>query len=247
MSNNSIKSNSQRFLSIDLLRGFAVLLMIVFHFFYDYAYFGYWDVNLNKELEWVVFRYIIVSLFLFTVGISLNLSHRKKIALRSVIRRTIILGGASIIISVVSYLIFPQKWIYFGIIHFILVSSLLGLALRQYPMLCLLLAVVIVVGYAEGYVGTNALYQALEPTLHLPKDTEDLVRFFPWFSVVLLGMYFSYYRFYDLSQTGYEDRLSNSSSRIIKGLVFMGKNALLIYLIHQPILFGGFLLVQQVF
>ena len=224
------------------------MLMIIFHFCYDLIHFGYLqNIDLDVDLEWRIFRYIIISLFLFTVGVSLNLRHAHKIVISSFVKRSLLLVAASALISVVSFFQFPHSWIYFGIIHFIFVATLFGLLLRRLPNVCLVMAIAIFIGYAQGFLHLSWLYQILQPWWNLPRDSEDLVRFFPWFGVVLLGMYFAYYRFYDLSPNTTEDKLATTNSKSLKGLLFIGRHALLIYLIHQPILFAGFLSVELIF
>lgn len=239
-----------RFYSIDLIRGVAVGLMIIYHFFYDYGYFGYWEVDLNAELEWRVFRYTIMSLFLFTVGMSVHLQHRQRISVKAICQRIGLLGGACVLVSAVSLVQFPHSWIYFGILHFILVASLLALLVRKQPIFCLVLAILIILGYSEGYLHVHALFYLMQPLLHLPQQSEDLVPLFPWLGVVFLGVYSGYYRFYDfshnLSHNRVQRQLADSNNKGLRVLLFMGRHALWMYLIHQPFLFAGFWFVSLV-
>lgn len=236
-------SYSHRLYSLDCLRGFAVLLMIIYHFFYDYGHFGYWQIDLNAVLGWRVFRYTIMSLFLLLMGMSLALQHQQQIVFARIIKRCLLLGGASMIISMVSFWQFPDSWIYFGMIHFIFVASLCGLFFCRLPNVCLILAAIIIIASAQDHLQTHSVYEWIKP-MGLPVRTEDLVPLFPWFGVVLLGIYLSHYRLCDLSPSGVERKLQQNQSQIVKSLLFMGRHSLLVYLIHQPILFTGFLSIE---
>ena len=62
-----------RFWEIDLLRGIAILMMIVFHLFYDLNYFNVYKIELYSGFS-LVFVYLIGTMFFLLVGISLALS-----------------------------------------------------------------------------------------------------------------------------------------------------------------------------
>ena len=62
-----MKENNNRWPIIDITRGFAVFLMIIFHFSYDLKLFGHVDIDFQNDLEWWVFPRIIVFLFLFAM------------------------------------------------------------------------------------------------------------------------------------------------------------------------------------
>ena len=70
---------------------------------------------------------------------------------------------------------------------------------------------------------------------NIPKHTVDLVSFIPWFGVVLIGIFIAHYRLIGL-------RIKESP--ISASLSFLGRHSLIIYLIHQPLLFAGFYIYQ---
>ncbi len=218
---------------IDFLRASSILLMLIYHFIFDLGYFGYHDIDMNNEMEWITFRYIIISGFLLSVGFSLVLAHRGRVRLSPFIKRLSWLLVASIFVSLSSYLIFPTSWIYFGILHFILTASLCAIGLRKHPILCLVLGITILVTYNTGLLSNHFVYQLLQEPLNLPLATEDLVPFFPWFSVVLFGIFLGYFRFYEVA---FFQVLTPSWMR------WLSRNSLFVYLIHQPIFFAGFYL-----
>ena len=122
----------KRIAGLDVFRGWAIVLMVMYHFVYDLKYFSYISTNLDKDIFWVYSRYVIVFMFLVSVGMGLKLTHRSGIKWDKVKKRTVILGAASILVSVSTYIQFPHTWVYFGVLHFILLASWLGLLFLPY-------------------------------------------------------------------------------------------------------------------
>ena len=226
---------------LDVTRGFSIVLMVIYHFSFDLDNFNYIQIDMDNSLLWQGFRVIIVTLFLTTMGISLALTHsrnNKGICWSCMKKRTLFLGVASILVSVGSYLQFPQTWIYFGILHFILFASWLGLLFVGKPWLSLITAIIVLVGYWTGWLHTHALFDLVHQPLHLPVHyTEDMVNIFPWFTPVLIGIF--------IVAKGWHLLPHLNPSFISTKLSFMGRHSLIIYLIHQPILFGATLLFYK--
>jgi len=231
-----------RFIGIDIFRGMAIVLMVIFHIFYDLKYFGYVEIDFVHDVFWEWFRYIIVAMFLLTVGMSLKLANDDKINWKGMRKRLFLLGGASLLVSVSTYIQFPQTWVYFGILHFVLVASFLALPFLYIPRIALAISIVIMIGYLLKVLHFKWLFSFLVTPLHLPLDyTEDLVHFFPWFSFVLFGMVFIHYGWH---YSVFDTAFFNAKTKAHRLLTFMGRHALMIYLAHLPMLFGIFMLID---
>lgn len=229
------KSINNRLLWVDALRGFAILLMIAFHFCYDLRYFGWVDWNIPNGSNWWPFRYVIISLFTFTVGLSLSLAHQRQFRQKTFIKRLaqVLVGAACV--TVMSLFLFPNAWIYFGILHFIAVGSLITIMFVKISKVALGLGTLVLVGFWSSLLKSDWPFELFDQLL--PQYTEDLVPLFPWLGVMLIGLGFGGIlpvRKYDIPK-----------NRITISLAFMGGHGLLLYLIHQPLLFGGFMLLQQ--
>lgn len=215
---------------LDTLRGLAIILMVAFHFCYDLRYFAYvsWDVP-NGPYWWQL-RYLILSLFIFTMGVSLSLAYAQGFVFKKFIRRTAqLLLGASVI-SVGSTELFPDSWIYFGILHFLVVASIVGVVFVSRPRLALALGGMILASYWCGLLDKNWPFMYIEQWL--PNDTEDFVPLIPWLGVMLFGV-------------GLRAVIPLKSSAqyvhpIMDFVGSIGRHGLFIYLIHQPLLFAGF-------
>ena len=114
---------------IDSLRGLALIAMATYHFTWDLGFFGYLDPGTATHGFFRIYARSIASTFLFLAGVSLVLAHMPTIRWPSFWRRFAMVAGAALLISVGTFIAFPGEWIYFGILHNIAVSSLIGLAL----------------------------------------------------------------------------------------------------------------------
>ena len=220
-----------RYFQLDFIRGIAILLMMVFHLCFDLNIFHFIDIDIyNREgRDWFYFRMIILTLFISCVGISLALANEEKTEIRKVAKRFMQLSFFSILITVASYIIFPQTWIYFGVLHFIALASLMALLFVRLEWIALLLGVMIVALFNLDIINMHWLYELLKGALNLPARTEDLVPLLPWFGVVLIGIIIGKKRLF---------LFPLSSNKFTKFISLSGKHSLVIYLLHQPLFFG---------
>lgn len=222
---------------IDSLRGIAVVLMVIYHFCYDLTYFRVVIFDFHHNLFWLNFRSFIVTLFLTLVGVNLFLAHHRSVNWPAAKRRLIILLGCSLLITLISYFLFPGRTIVFGILHFITVASVVGLLLVPYPVISLLSGLVmIVVGNAFTHMTFNqtALHW-IGMTTHRPQ-TEDYVPLLPWLGVVLCGIMLGHL----LLNTRMGQGILASDNAISRSrlLNWSGRHSLWVYMLHQPVLFA---------
>lgn len=223
------KINS-RSLFIDTLRGFTIILMIFFHFSFDLNNFGFINVDIIHAPFWYALPRLIVFLFLFAVGMSLTLAHRNKINWPPFWKRFFKVSFFALVISVTTYFLFPENWIYFGTLHAIAIISLMTLPFlrRPYPALAIALALFI----PSIFLDKNL------PWFLLPHQSWDYIAPFPWVGASLLGIFAVHRR---LHQVAVPD------NALVKSLNYLGKHSLFIYLVHQPILFGSVYLARLIF
>jgi len=230
-------SKSARYPAIDALRGLAIAMMFVFHFSFDLSYFGFTQQNFYQDPFWLNFRTLIVSTFLFVMGISLYLAHHQGFRRRSYLRRLTILIACAALVSLSSYLMFPRSMIFFGILHFIAIASILGLFFLRLHWLNLLLGIALIIAGTQFRLELfdHPALQWLGMMTHKPV-TEDYVPVLPWFGCVLLGIFAA-----DWSCTrGNLSRFWQWQGRhpVARIMRSAGQHSLLIYMIHQPIFIG---------
>ncbi len=224
----------QRFLIVDQIRGIAIVLMVIYHLIYDLAHFGYLEFDMNVEDHWRYFRKMIMTLFIGVSGISLWLAYHRKFSLTSFSLRLGKLALCALSISLISLVIFPDSWIYFGILHFLFLSSLVGVCFVRVPVIALLL------GFACFVISWFELLSFWWPfeyaSQYLPQDRpQDYVPPVPWFGVIFTGIAVARYA----PQSWFEIKIPGAL------LAYLGQRSLIIYMAHQPIIFGVLWLYVQ--
>lgn len=206
--------------------------MVIFHFCFDLRYFNLVDWNVPNGDGWWQFRYFILTLFIGAMGASLWVTEFRGRRSGALLRRSLVLGAAAGAISLMSLVVFPQSWIYFGILHFMFAASLICLPLAGKPILAAVLGAVVIALSLAGLLSPLWPFQYIDR--FLPAYTEDFVPLFPWLGVAFLGIAAG-----ALAHRGAQQfTLSNMISRALAPLAFAGRHSLTIYLLHQPVLFA---------
>lgn len=218
-----------RYPFFDSYRGFALIIMTIYHFSFDLNYFGVIQQNMNHSPFWLGFRAFIMTSFLGLVGVSFQFSG-PRFSDWLYRRRLWILLSCALIISAVSFVINPQTWIYFGVLHFIFFTSLLSPILVRFPKVCLLVGVGIVLlphfyqhlwFFKPGWILTG-----LSP---IKPNTEDFSPIAPWLGVTMIGVFVGYL------VKSYKPYWARKNEIVF--LSWLGKRSLLFYMTHQLILF----------
>lgn len=197
---------TRRVTEIDLLRTVAIVMMVAYHTAYDLRFFHGFDINLFGP-AWETLRITTVILFLLVAGIASHFS--SKPAKRA---GTVLLAAAAV--SLATYLYDADTFIYFGILHCIGLGLLVLIPLRKLKELTIPI----------GFVIT------LLPAPAAPLATLDYYPLLPWAGYMLIGAGVGHYAYIRHSFSAFQH------FNISKFITLPGKHALLIYLIHQPIL-----------
>ena len=232
----SVPVATQRLALIDLARGIALIAMTVFHFCWDLEMFGLVRPGFMAQPEAIWSARIIAGSFLFLVGFSLYLAHGKQLRMRPFLKRLAMVGGAAAIISIATWFFTPDAFIFFGILHCIAVSSVIALAFLRAPWWLTGLAGLFIVTMRSS-LQTPALDAAWwwwsGLSQYIPRSN-DYVPLFPFLGMVLIGVAAA-----KLAQsTGFTATLAKPQLQIALArlLRFLGRNSLVYYLLHQPVM-----------
>jgi uncharacterized membrane protein len=237
-------ARTARRVEVDIVRGAAVLLMVGFHLVFDLAHFGFVQQDFYTDPFWLGMRTLIVTMFLGVSGVSLHLAAGRRVNLGPAGRRFLLLAGAAGLVSVATFMIFPVSWVRFGVLHFLALAGLLGLLFARLPWavnLALGLGVIL-----AGLLLSHPLFD--NPWLHWigfmtnKPRTEDYVPLIPWFGVVLVGLAFG-----RLLYSARPEPEPDSAPFRLGFLSYAGRQSLIIYLLHQPLLFGLIWLIAEHF
>lgn len=214
----------KRFFEIDVLRGVAVVLMIVFHFLFDLDYFDILQLSMYSGFLGF-FQKVIASSFFVLVGICLTFGNKKKAVFRGF--KIFLLG---MLITIFTYLFFREEFIFFGVLHFIGISLVLSSLFFRFRYVNLVLGILFVLFGLVFSVNSYFLFWLG----YYPVNTFDYFPLLPWFGVVLIGMF--------IGRTSYSKDRENNNRRnkkhsFLVPLEYVGKKSLIIYFVHQPVLF----------
>lgn len=220
---------------LDSLRGAALLAMASYHLTWDLEFFGYLDPGTATEGFFRLYARGIASSFLFLVGISLVLAHGKGIRWPAFRRRFAMVLGSALAISLATYLATPEGWIFFGILHCIAVGSLIGLAFLRLPVAVTLVVAAAAIALPNLYRSSlfDPIWLAWIGLPLNPPRSNDFVPLLPWIGPILLGI--------AATRIAGTAGLLQPPARLPAGpalLRLAGRNSLVFYLLHQPLLIG---------
>lgn len=240
-----INNKKNHFDILDVARGFAILLMFIYHFSFDLNYYGFIQQNFTHDEFWTTFRTIIVTLFLTIMGISLYLSCYRGLSKKRFLQRLYLLLFYSFLVSLSSWLMYPKAMIFFGILHFISVASLLGLLFIRFGKINVLIgSILIILPQNISFEVFNQPYLQWFGLMTKLPITVDYVPLLPWFGVVLIGIYLGQL----LSQQASQSFLKKwqATTPITKTLALAGRYSLHIYMLHQPLFLGILYIISQI-
>ncbi|BCW98509.1 MAG: hypothetical protein KatS3mg024_1336 [Armatimonadota bacterium] len=228
---------------LDVFRGSAIVLMVAYHFCFDLGYFGHIRADFNHDWRWLSFRAIILSSFLLTAGASLGISAARGLNAHRFLKGLGQVAGAAALVSLGSWLVFPRSWIFFGVLHCIALSRIIGLAFIGRPQAALGTGVAVTIaGHIFHIPALDAPALRWIGMMTFKPLTEDYVPLFPWTGMFLTGMWVGDQLL--RSEPMKALRRWESRSTAVQLLAWAGKRSLIIYLLHQPLLFAVFYAVR---
>ena len=253
---------TERIWELDFVRGFCVLLMICDHVLFDLGFvflsswfpdggsgvvyglchvcrYVYWDHPLR-----MVVHVLVIAGFIASCGISCSFS-------RSNVKRGLRLLLVAVVISGVTWLMDSLLhtnafFIRFGVLHMLAISILVYSALRPLGLWPSLLGgvAVVIAGWCidpSASASTGFIPFALGLTDKLPSG--DYFPLIPWLGWLLIGA--------ALGAVLYKNRRSffpgKGKAPALRPILWMGRHALLVYIIHQPVIYGFLFLLGLIF
>ena len=232
----------QRARILDILRGFSLVSMIGYHTLFDVVVlFG---VRMPWYTQWpgYLWQQSICWMFILVSGASMNYGSRTA-------RRGLLVFGCAMLLTLGTVLLMPDVSILFGVLHFMGLAMLVSAGLapllkRAKPLagaVVSFLLFVLLRGVAQGFIGILDW-----PLVFLPQALYSQSWLF-WLGFPGPGFsssdYFPLLPWIFLFWTGYFG-FACVKSRVRLGvpgknpLEVLGRHSLLVYMLHQPVIYG---------
>ena len=239
------RQKAGRLAGLDTIRGITLLSMMLYHTCWDLVFLfgkkipGYSGLGGYVWQQSICWTFILLAGFCWSLG-----SHHLK--------RGLIVFGSGILITFVTLLVMPESRVIFGVLT--LIGSCMLLLIPMEKLLLKLRTEIGLVGsfllfllfrnVNTGYLGfenwnilklPDGFYENLFTTyLGFPQKgffSADYFSLLPWFFLFLTGFYL-----YQLVQKNH--MMEKLFSWRVPGFDVIGRHSLLIYLLHQPAVFG---------
>jgi uncharacterized membrane protein len=234
---------TQRFDRLDALRGLAMVWMTVFHFVFDLRYFKLVTQDVYRDPFWTWQRTLIVSLFLLCAGMGQAIATGQGQSWPRFWRRWSQVAGAALLVTAGSWLMFPNSFIYFGVLHGLaLMLLLVRLTAHRGRWLWWLGALAVASKFIFEFLLQTGPLAPWADTMNSMRwnwlgwisqkpVTEDYVPLFPWLGVMWWGAAAGAW----ITQRRPE-WLSRPLALPLQTLAVLGRWSLSYYLMHQPVL-----------
>ena len=243
------KGNYLRVFLLDITRGICVLAMIAYHFCWDLGYFGFIDLRIVTQGFGLFIAQLIGLSFIAIAGVSSRILSLSDSFKQKFLKRFFKLVFISAVISIVTFILNRNSFIFFGILHFLSVCSLISLILIYIKSNFHLF----VIFFCAAIISISKITFNLPFTLSwlgfnkeiLP--TNDFYPLFPWVTFYIFGFWSGKIIFEKIIQKDGELSMPiNEINIFFKFFEYMGQRALVIYILHQPILFSLFFVFIKV-
>lgn len=238
-------AKANRLALLDFIRGLNLISMILYHAMWDLVYMFGVNISWYRGFPGFLWQQSICFIFILLSGFCFHLGKRH-------LKSGIITFLAGALISVVTIIAMPEELILFGVLtllgssmlimiplQFLLkrIPSILGLAI-------FIFLFIITYNINSGYIGIKGIF-----TLNLPQEiyanyftaflgfpfyrffSSDYFPLLPWFFLFVVGFYIArILRFFPLNFL---------KIHLFTPIEFMGRHSLIIYLAHQPIIYGA--------
>lgn len=254
MKKNTILENKKRRIHLlDELRGLAVIAMVLYHILYSMTFL--FHIECAYPIMFAVYPYqpIIPIIFISICGICCTFSHNN-------LKRGFLVIVISVIITIVTTVFMPSQKILFGILHF------LGIAILVYALaektsiwdiipvkvglFISLFLYIICYNIPNGYIGFTPIFNIELPKslysfywlsfLGFPSADFTSGDYFPIIPNIFL-FFFGVFLGKIIDNTKLPEFMYK---KLCPPLDYIGKHALIIYVAHQPLIFGTLLVIS---
>lgn len=243
----------KRYALPDMFRGVILLSMLVYHTGWDMVYIFENDWDWFKGNQAYIWQQSICWCFILLSGFCWSFGRKRW-------KRGLTVFGAGALISLVTIIVMPENRVVFGVLTLLGSSMLLMIPLEKVlrkvnpyiGLVCAFFLFLYTKDISYGHLGWKEFgYIRLPQEWYcnlfsaywgLPAGeffSSDYFGIFPWLFLFVTG----YYVFRIFKRNRWMDVLKVGG---IKPLEVLGKNSLLVYMVHQPLVYGVLTVVYRV-
>ena len=259
-------SKGKRLETIDTIRGITMISMIIYHLCWDLKFIKGFSMPWYGTFGTYLWQQSICWTFIIISGFCMHFA-------RQPLRNGAIVFLCGFIVTCITLLALPESPVYFGVLTMLGSSMLLlgcylhffrsekfSLNIKIEPLLGLVIFTLLFAATKSinsGYLSLGALKIGLPESLYTGGQSDglsnmhltylgfmqngfyssDYFSLMPWFFLFMVG-----YFLYGLLEKYFETGIFHVD---IKPLSWLGKHSLIVYMIHQPILYGVTMLIGK--
>jgi len=231
--------------------------MIVFHIYYFPVQYGYTEFNYQTTSLKIIAK-VAQIIFITCVGINMYISYKnskeknekKKVYIKKQLTRIGKLLVCALFMTVFSYYVFGDKFIKFGILHFIAFGSLCLFMFVDKPNIIIGVLIFISLLYTLKNISPS-LFMNVPPKIAFISgfysnwSAIDHFPIIPWLIYICIGILVGNIFYNKYNQ--YRPTIENKYKKLVTPLQEIGKKSLEIYLIHWIILYIFFVHIYPVY
>ena len=214
-----------RIILFDNLKGIAFILMVIQHIFFFYDLSNNFTTALSKNILVNDCGIIARTLFIVLAGISVYLNNKNKNkSIKKTVSRSLQIGLHALLITIITYIYYPNLYVRFGILHFLAISTLLCSFISSYSIITILFFIFLLIfkvcsinPFIDTITGAKVLY--------------NMIDYFPmskWLPLLIFGIIIAQnINLYDLKYLDNKSILTRNNI-----LTTLGKNSLELYTFH---------------
>lgn len=246
------KASAGRYALLDELRGLDLISMMLYHGCWDLVYLFGVRASWYSDRPGQLWQQSICWVFILLSGFCVPLGHHT-------LRRGAQVFGAGALVTAVTLLFMPEDRVLFGVLTLLgsamLLTALLEKALQRIPPVAGLAVSAVLFAVTQnvsmGYLGLGGWRLWLPQSLYANYFTAYL-GFAPWgfFSTdyfAILPWLFLFWCGFFLHYAIGREHMEPLRRSVCPPLGWLGRHSLLLYLLHQPVIYGVLLVVFHVF
>ena len=251
---------SNRLQRIDEIRGFTLISMIIYHFMWDLRYIADFNISWYGGIASNIWQKSICITFIFISGFCFSFGKKR-------LKRSLIIFMCGALISAVTFILMPENRVVFGVLTFlgsagfitiivdklnkIIVSKINESTFNLTMLIGMLLLFISFFNVNFGYIFfpkktllPKYLYDGYFMTfIGFPDPSffsTDYFAILPWIFLYLSG--------YFMQKTigNKQDVVKYLLNDRFKFISYLGRNSLIIYMVHQPVLYLVTLIIMRI-